>query len=59
MVEIEEFYDIYSLTPYTVDKGYFIKNGFFSIINNTKCRCKTKKEHFDKCLTHTFKVLSL
>ncbi len=57
MNKIEEFIDIFFIPPNyptVVDRGYFTKTGFYSIIFNTKCKCKTRNEHIDNCLTHTF-----
>ena len=54
MSKIEEFCDILSNVPSIVDRGYFTKTGFYSTMYNVKCRCKTRSEHYDKCLTNTF-----
>jgi len=54
MSKIEQFCDILSVTPSIVDEGYFTKSGFYSTMYNTKCRCKTRNEHYDNCLTNTF-----
>lgn len=57
METIEKFYDIYSVIPCIVDKGSFVKTGFFSTMNNIKCRCKTREEHYKTCLMNTFVLL--
>ncbi len=50
----EQFCDIFSITYHIVDEGYFTKSGFYSTKNRVKCRCKTRKEHYDNCLMNTF-----
>lgn len=55
--KIEEFMDILFIPPNypsIIDRGYFNKTGFFSTMFNTKCRCKSRNEHIDKCLSNTF-----
>ena len=55
---IEKFYDIYSIIPSVVDEGFFTRNGFYSTVDNIKCRCKTREEHYKNCLMNTFVLLS-
>lgn len=57
MSAIEKFCDIYSVIPCIVDEGFFTGNGFYSTMNNIKCRCKTRSEHYDNCLMNTFVLL--
>ena len=60
IIKEEEFIDIFFIPPSyptIIDRGYFVKNGFFSTMFNTECRRKTRNEHFDKCLSDTFIIM--
>jgi len=48
----EIFYDLFGTIPSVVDEGYFTKTGFYSTLNNEKCRCKNREEHY-KHITFT------
>lgn len=49
MTKIEQFLDIFFEPPNypsVVDEGYFTETRFYSTMTNTKCRCKTREEHY-------------